>query len=380
VFWIAFILFVVSLLAVFKPPFYQAWLVSVAVAGLPWFFALISLGVFLAGLFGMQAAFSLYPAATLVFAGASFLLYAAPIAAAFRIAARLPERMERVLELPPESGKRTLPAPFRFRRMITDPLKGNVPFQTMPYCSESLTLDFYASRTNGRCPCILVIHGGSWSSGHSRQLPELNGKLARAGYHVAAINYRLAPGFTSPLPVEDVGNAVDFLRQHAYQLRIAPDQFVLLGRSAGGQIALQAAYTSRDPGIRGVIAFYAPADMVWGYSAPASRLVMDSRKVMEMYLGGSYPAVPEMYHGASPLEAVAGHAVPTLLIHGKNDVLVSYEHSVRLEKALHARNTPCYLLGLPFGTHGFDYVPGGPEGQLAAYAVHHFLRFVTKRT
>ncbi|QEC54277.1 alpha/beta hydrolase [Anseongella ginsenosidimutans] len=277
---------------------------------------------------------------------------------------------------------------FRFWRMFAGPLSKKVRFQTMCYYDSRgdashesnpgcyLELDFYPSQAGGLSPCIIVIHGGSWSSGHSRQLPELNSRLAGSGYHVAAINYRLAPQYQSPLAVEDVQNAMAFLRKHAGELKIAPDRFVLLGRSAGGQIALQAAYALCDPGIRGVVAYYAPADMVWGYSAPASRLIMDSCKVMEAYLGGSYSAVPENYHSASPLEALAENAPPTLLLHGKNDVLVAYEHSVRLALALRAAGTRHYLLSLPGGTHGFDYVLDGPEGQLATYAVRYFLKVI----
>jgi acetyl esterase/lipase len=161
-------------------------------------------------------------------------------------------------------------------------------------------------------PCIIVVHGGSWSSGDSKQLPELNSFLAAKGFNVAAINYRMAPKYQTPAPVEDIKQALAYLTKHAGELHIDTNKFVLLGRSAGAQIALLAAYTLHDKRIKGVIDFYGPADMVWGYSIPSNPLIMDSRKVMERYIGGSYKQVPAKYVACSPLEFAETGAIPTL--------------------------------------------------------------------
>ncbi|CAF1138692.1 unnamed protein product [Rotaria sp. Silwood1] len=87
------------------------------------------------------------------------------------------------------------------------------------------------------------MHGGSWSGGNNKQLPELNSHLAQAGYHCAAINYRLVPQWKCPAPIEDTAAALTYLRQHADELNIDRNNFILLGRSAGAQTALLAAYT-----------------------------------------------------------------------------------------------------------------------------------------
>jgi acetyl esterase/lipase len=225
-----------------------------------------------------------------------------------------------------------------------------------------------------------VIHGGAWSSGDSKQLPELNSALARAGYNVAAINYRKAPQYQNPLPVVDVKNTLVYLRAHADVLNIDTNNFVLLGRSAGAQIAMLAAYTLKDKSVKGIIDFYGPADMVWGYSAPASPLVMDSRGVMEQYLGGTYSEVQRNYFNSSPIEFVASDSPPTLIIHGANDVLVAYEHSRRLDQKLQQYGIKHYWLKLPWATHGFDFNLRGPGGQLSTYAVMRFLDNVVDRS
>ena len=215
------------------------------------------------------------------------------------------------------------------------------------------------------------MHGGSWAGGDSQQLPELNSELARAGYHVASINYRLAPQHLFPAPIEDLQASLSFLRSKSEELQIDTSNFVLLGRSAGGQIVLTAAYTLKDPSIKGVISFYGPADMVWGYQNPTNPLVLNSGKVMADYLGGIYEKVPAQYVNGSATETWQIHPVPSLLIHGKHDPLVSHIHAERLGTKLTGINH--YELYLPWATHGFDWTLNGPGGQLSTFAVMQFL-------
>jgi acetyl esterase/lipase len=168
------------------------------------------------------------------------------------------------------------------------------------------------------------------------------------------------------------------LKLNAEKLRIDSDNFVLLGRSAGAQIALLAAYTLPELKIKGVIDFYGPAEMVWGYSVPSNPLVMDSRKVMEDYLGGTYSQVPKKYQQSSPIRFANKNSPPTLIIHGENDVLVAYQHSTKLHKRLKELGVKTYFLSLPWATHGFDYNINGPGGQLSTFAVRKFVENVTK--
>ena len=270
--------------------------------------------------------------------------------------------------------------PYRFWRSIFhDNIKEK--YSTMAYKKYediTLNLDFYPSQILGKRPCIIVIHGGSWSTGDSRQIPELNSLLTTKGYNVVSINYRKAPKYKTPAPIEDLKNAMNFLRQHSDSLQIDTNNFVLLGRSAGAQVALLAAYSLRDSSIKGVIDFYGPADMVWGYSMPTNPLVMDSQKVMENYIGGTYKEVPQKFADCSPLEFVDKHSPPTLMIHGENDVLVAYDHSRRLKEKLQQKGVKHFWLQLPWATHGFDYIQNGPGGQLANFSIERFLQYVIK--
>jgi len=304
----------------------------------------------------------------------ALVLFLSPIARAYVVAQSLRKGFDSSFNT---TNTDSLNAPFSFFRMFAGNVK--VPYQTITYVTYAdiaLTLDYYPTKILGKKPCVIVIHGGSWSSGDSQQLPELNSYLATKGYNVASINYRMAPIYQNPAPVQDIQAAIKYLNQHADELHIDTNNFVLLGRSAGGQIALLAAYTMRDKAIKGIIDFYGPADMVWGYSIPSSPLIMDSRKVMVNYLGGTYEQVPQNYVASSPIEFVDKQSPPTLIIHGENDVLVAYEHSRRLNAKLQQNGIKHYWLKLPWATHGFDFNLNGPGGQLSTYAVIQFLKSV----
>jgi acetyl esterase/lipase len=226
-------------------------------------------------------------------------------------------------------------------------------------------------------PGVLVVHGGSWQHGDSTQLAALNRYLAARGYLVAAINYRLLPDHPFPAARDDVLMALDYLKANAATIGLDASKIVLLGRSAGGQLALLVAYTAGDPAIRGVIGFYPATDLGYGYDHPCHPRLLDGRPVISAYLGGGPNQVPEVYAAASPI-TFADTAPPTLLIHGGRDELVAPAHSERLAARLAQARRPHLLLRLPWATHGCDANFGGPAGQLSTYAVERFLAAVAR--
>ena len=370
------ILFLISLLTVFKAPAYYLWLMAIAVTEFPWLFMAIAITLLATG-FWVQK----YQLAGTLFGLAALLLFTTPIIRAYWVAGSLKANFDSVFTPTNPGSKNEDKAPFSFFRMFsgTEALK----YQTITYvkyADTAMALDFYPAQVQGKKPCVIVVHGGSWAGGDSQQVPELNSYLARRGYNVASINYRLAPKYQCPAPVEDIKNSLAHLRKHAAELNIDTNNFVLLGRSAGAQIALLAAYTMHDKSIKAVIDFYGPADMVWGYSIPSNPLIMDSRKVMRQYLGGTYQQVPQNFVASSPLEFVDKQSISTLIIHGKNDVLVAYEHSRRLNEKLQKNGIKHFWLQLPWATHGFDFNLNGPGGQLSTFTVERFLKAVCPPT
>jgi pimeloyl-ACP methyl ester carboxylesterase len=281
-FYLILILFLTSLLCVFKAPEYHLWLLAIVVTEFPLLFISITALLTASG-FWMQR----YQLAGTILGLVTLGIFLSPIFRAYWVSKGIKQDMIHSL-----GGIYTDSSPvISYGFSIGDLFKRtkDIPYQTLTYvkyADTSMSLDLYPSQVAGNKPCIIVVHGGSWAGGDSRQLPELNGYLAAKGYNVASINYRLAPKYQTPTPVKDVEAAMAYLKKHADELHIDTNNFILLGRSAGAQIALLAAYTMHDPALKGVIDFYGPADMVWGYSVPSSPWIMDSRKVMENYIGG----------------------------------------------------------------------------------------------
>jgi acetyl esterase/lipase len=239
---------------------------------------------------------------------------------------------------------------------------------------EALHLDLYLRADAPRpLPVVVVIHGGSWNSGDSTQLAWLNGYLAARSVAVAAINYRLAPRHAFPAQHDDVLAALDWLQANAARLELDAARIAVLGRSAGGQLALLAAYTPREPAIRAVVTLYAPSDLNWSWAHPANPRVMDSPKILREYLGGTPAEAQARFDAASPIDLVTPRSPPTLLVHGSRDELVFAAQSRRLAQRLAQAHVRHLQLELPWATHGCDANPAGPGGQITTWAVERFL-------
>lgn len=363
------VVFLLSLLVVFRAPTYHLWFTAIVVTEFPWIGILTTVALLLWG----------YKVDRFALAGTfvgvvALVLLLSPIVRVMMLSGKVKQQMDVALGAVADESE---VAPFSLCRMIAG-IGAAQAKSTVHFYDGRLALDYYPTVKKSKSPCVIVVHGGSWAGGDSKQLPELNTVLANAGYNVAAINYSLAPYAKSPSQVEELKTAMQYLRQHADELNIDTNNFVLLGRSAGAQITLVGAYTFHDHAIKGVVSFYGPADMVWGYGLPANKLVFDSRKVMVDYLGGTLEEVPQQYHNSSAIEFVTPQSPPTLLIHGPIDPLVHYDHSTRLSAVLAKNHVPYYFLSLPCGTHGCDYTLNGPSGQLTTYSVLRFLKGVCK--
>ena len=236
-----------------------------------------------------------------------------------------------------------------------------------------LTLDIYRpAYEHGLLPGVIIVHGGNWQSSSTAEFVALNAYLAGRDYVVAAINYRAAPT-PNPAGRDDVLSALAYMKVYGRDFGMDPSRIALLGRSAGGQLALLAAYTAGDPSVRGVISLYGPTDLQFGYEHPAPTGLFDTRSALDAYLGGPPSKAGDAYFAASPINFVTPFSPPTLLIHGMRDALVSPDQSARLEARLQEAGVKHLFVRLPWATHGCDKSFGGPCGQIATYSVERFL-------
>ncbi len=375
---LAILLMLFSLLTIFPIPARQAWYPAIAISEFPWIWMIVSALL----LFWIYKA-SPYRVPAAIITCLAFCLFAVPVVGAYKVAADLDERLLKQFNVSTADLKAVhRKTAFSATQMISGIGASKIPFTTHEYAVHSgvpLSLNFYPSQVAGKRPCLLMVHGGSWRSGDNSELPDVNSYFAKAGYQVATINYRLAPEFKFPAPLEDVHAALVWLKQHAAELDIDSNNFVLMGRSAGGQIVLSAVYRLNEPGVRGVVGFYGAADMLYAYDEPHNKLVMDHQMVLRDYLGGSPTEVKQQYIDASPFAGVTPNSVPALIVHGYIDEHVHYVESERMAEQLNKNGVPHLLLGLPWATHGCEYTLNGPSGQLAVYAAERFMYAVTQK-
>jgi acetyl esterase/lipase len=257
---------------------------------------------------------------------------------------------------------------------------------------QALALDVYLppprpSLPSPRRPAIVVVHGGSWRGGNRSDFPHWDRWLARQGFVVFDIAYRLAPAPNWQTATGDVKCAVAWVKRNAARYGVDPGRVALLGRSAGGHLALLAAYSPDAPplasgcaaghaagGAGAVVALYAPTDLLWGYRHPADPDVLDTSAVLRAFLGGSPAEVPDAYRQASPVRHVGAGSPPTLLLHGRREALVSPRHTEFLAARLRAAGVPHRAVFLPYAQHGFDYNLHGWGAQIAKPVLLRFLR------
>ena len=123
---------------------------------------------------------------------------------------------------------------------------------------KSYQFDLYQPKgdTAQARPLIIWMHGGGFKFGskEAKGIQLWSRTFAQRGYVCAAINYRLSKRNTifhfdellkaSYFAVQDAKTAVEYFKKHYKEYHIDPDKIILAGNSAGGIIALQAAYSS----------------------------------------------------------------------------------------------------------------------------------------
>ena len=242
-----------------------------------------------------------------------------------------------------------------------------------------LTMTVYRPTSAGRFPILVQIYGGAWQRGSPDDDRTFATYMASRGHVVFAIDYRHAPRWKWPAQIEDVRSALGWIRAHAAEYDGDASRLVLLGRSAGAQLALVAAYEGTPSDVVGVVSFYGPTDLAEGWRVPPRPDPLDARAVLETYLGGTPDQIPEPYRAASPITYVSAKAPPTLLLYGSRDHIVEARFGRMLNDRLRAAGATSFLLELPWSEHAFDALPSGLGGQVSLYYVERFLDGVLRR-
>jgi acetyl esterase/lipase len=121
-----------------------------------------------------------------------------------------------------------------------------------------LALVVYRPDIAGARPTIVTIYGGAWVFGSRKELAPLDESYAKLGYTVVGIEYRHAPAYRFPTQLHDIQDALSAIAANADAWGVDRTHVALLGKSAGAELALLAAYTPEPVDIRAAIGYYAP--------------------------------------------------------------------------------------------------------------------------
>jgi acetyl esterase/lipase len=200
--------------------------------------------------------------------------------------------------------------------------------------------DLDSPRGLDKAPVLVAVHGGGWQVGSRKFYTNWGPYLAKAGYAVFAIEYRLMkPGVkTYPGAVYDTKAAVQYVRAKAGELGVDPERIGMIGDSAGGHLSALVALAGEEPvysseyksdanasvssKVKAVVGFYGVYDMQaqWQHDL----LARPRDNIGEKFLGAAPHTNRQVFFDASPINyaTVSRNSTRFLLIHGTDDDIV----------------------------------------------------------
>jgi len=254
---------------------------------------------------------------------------------------------------------------------------------------------------------MIYLHGGAWQSfDKDVGTRPFFRHLTSLGHVVMDVSYRMVRETDMQGMLGDVKRAIAWLKANAAYLDVNPDRIVISGGSAGGHLALMAAYTPNSPdfdpedvraadtSVRGVVAYYPVADLrtlkdTWseqsmnplahalgrslGYFSRAGYLRWT--ELAERLFGGPIDEIGDLLLTYSPVAHVGDDCPPTLILQGQHDHVIPLVDVRALYESLVAVGRQAVLVELPQVEHAFDMfaLQASPPAQSALYDVERFL-------
>jgi alpha-L-fucosidase 2 len=252
-------------------------------------------------------------------------------------------------------------------------LKKGVTFDPL----RRLNLDAYVPKGQGPFPAVIIAHGGGWEAGDKvTYVTPLFEPLAKAGFAWFSIDYRLTPQYRHQDQIQDLREAIRFVRAQEKIFRIDPNRVAVIGESASGQMAaLLATRIAKRSGAHGrrrialegsfeddpnaefaaAVSFYG----VYDFEAMTGEITPRSIPSRLFGITGLDKEARATLRRHSPLHNARENMVPLLLVCGTKDGLLSQHNAFanQLDKA-GAEFDAITLEGAP---HGMENWEGHPE-------------------
>lgn len=235
-------------------------------------------------------------------------------------------------------------------------------------------------------PILLYIHGGGFSFGDRFESGNNLRWFADRGWLALSIDYTLssADRHLWDTATSQVGCAMAWAAANAVRLGGDPARISLLGSSAGGNLAINAAYLANAgrlesscggtvPRAAAVSALYPPVDLAAAWVSRVPAISDMARRFNTYYVGGSPEQFPDRYRFVASATHINAAAPPTLVIFGANDHLVPPDATDRFAQQARNAGIDIESIRFPFGEHGFNLNQHGIGNQFYLGMTDRFL-------
>jgi len=177
---------------------------------------------------------------------------------------------------------------------------------------ENQFIDLRLPKGKGPHALAINIHGGFWRAKYDlTHAGHLCAALTAKGLATANVEYRRVGNVGGGWPgtFADIRAAYQFLSQSGRKYEYDTRRTIVLGHSAGGQLAL--CLTAHESGVKAVISLAGVVDMRRAYA-----LHLSNNAVVE-FLGGTPAEVADHYREADPMNLAI--TAQQWLVHGASD-------------------------------------------------------------
>lgn len=194
-------------------------------------------------------------------------------------------------------------------------------------------------------PVVLIVHGGAWTLGKKEHMIQIQKMLFKNNIPSINMNYRLvskAKKITYREQLEDIGLAIEKFNSLADKAELQPNNYILLGESAGGHLSLLYGYQHPNQ-VKKIISLSGPTDF-YSQEYLNSFYSKYTSPTFQKVVGVKFDRknLSEEFQKASPIANVSN--VPTLLFQGNTDFLVNQHQGLLLDSVLTEKNIPHKLI------------------------------------
>ena len=222
---------------------------------------------------------------------------------------------------------------------------------------------------------LFQIPGGAWMMNDKRgQAYAQMARMVDLGWICVAINYRRSPSHSWPAHIDDVKEALAWVRRNISEYGGDPDFVALTGGSAGGHLCALAALTADEP-VQAAVPYYGVYDLTRAENMHEMMLPYLERVVFKSQIADD----PARFEAASPIRHATSSAPPFFVLHGDRDPIVPSVQAELFCAALREKGagTVCRA-ELPNAAHAFDTATS-VRSRVVADAVATFLGIVYSR-